>query len=262
MRLILQVASVALGFYAFWNIKAQRKGVKKMKPSFLGHTKPLVVSMIQTDNPTTCIAMIKNSLYDGADGLGIQLCQLRKEFRTENHLKSMFSAAAQRPIYITNYRHWYNAGMTDEECMEGLVDGLNNGATLCDIMGDTFDKSALEITRNHAAIEKQKKLVEKIHNMGKEVLMSSHVMKFIPCETVLEIAYEHQSRGADVSKIVTAANSEEEEMENMRITTVLKKEMKIPFLFLSSGTHCKIHRMVGPILGSVAYLCVQSQDEL
>lgn len=51
-------------------------------------------------------------------------------------------------------------------------------------------------------------------------------------------------------------------MENLRITAVLKKELKIPFLFLSGGTHYKIHRMVGPMLGCVAYLCVQEHDEI
>jgi 3-dehydroquinate dehydratase len=233
-----------------------------MKPSFLNHTKPLVTGMIQADNPNKCIAMIKNSIYDGADAFGIQLCQIKKEFRTEEHLKSIFASTAQRPIYITNYRYGYNEGMTDEECMDGLIDGLKYGATLGDIMGDTFDRSSLELTTNPIAVGKQKSLIDKIHNMGKEVLISSHVGLFLPCEKVLEIAYEHQLRGADISKIVTIANSEEEEMENLRITLLLKKEMKIPFLFLSSGTHYKIHRIVGPMLGCVATLCVQEHDEI
>ena len=233
-----------------------------MKPSFLNHTKPLVTSMIQADDPNRCIAMIKNSIYDGADAFGIQLCRIKKEYKTEQHLTSMFASTAQRPIYITNYRYGYNQGATDEECMDGLVDGLKFGATLGDIVGDTFDRSALEITGNRTAINKQKSLIDKIHNMGKEVLISSHTGQFLPWEKVLEIAYQHQQRGADISKIVTAANSEEEEMENLRITTLLKKELKIPFLFLSGGTHYKIHRMVGPMLGCVAYLCVHQHDEL
>ena len=39
-----------------------------------------------------------------------------------------------------------------------------------------------------------------------------------------------------------------------------KKELKIPFLFLSSGTHSKIHRMIGPQLGCVTYLTVREHD--
>lgn len=114
---------------------------------------------------------------------------------------------------------------------------------------------------NHDAIDCQMRLMDKLHSMGKEVLMSSHVLKFTPAETVLEIAYEQKKRGADIVKIVTAANSDEEQMENLRITTLLKKELNIPFLFLSGGTHSKIHRMIGALLGCVTYLAVREQDE-
>ena len=61
---------------------------------------------------------------------------------------------------------------------------------------------------------------------------------------------------------MTAAYNEEEEMENLRITTILKKELKIPFLFLSVGTHCKFHRIIGPMLGCLMCLCVWQHDAL
>ena len=80
-------------------------------------------------------------------------------------------------------------------------------------------------------------------------------------ETVLKIAFEQQRRGADIVKIVTASNSDEELMENLRITTLLKKELKVPFLYLSGGTHSKLHRMIGAQLGCVTYLAVQMHDE-
>ena len=146
--------------------------------------------------------------------------------------------------------------------MQGLIEGLKLGGTLGDIMGDTFDKSPDELAKNPRAIDKQKKLIDEIHNMGKSVLLSSHLYRYAEADEVLGIAYEHQKRGADISKIVTAANNEEEEAENIRITSLLKKELKIPFLFLSGGTHYKIHRLVSPMLGSCMSLCVQQYDEL
>ena len=91
--------------------------------------------------------------------------------------------------------------------------------------------------------------------------MSAHTNCYLPGEKVLELALEQKRRGADIIKIVTAANSDEEQMENLRITTLLKKELGAPFLFLSGGTHAKIHRMVGPQLGCVTYLAVQTHDE-
>lgn len=90
--------------------------------------------------------------------------------------------------------------------------------------------------KHGAYVIKQKRLIDKIHGMGKEVLISSHIYKFTEAEKVLEIAYAHQSRGADIVKIVTGAGNEEK-IENLRITNLLKKELDVPFLFLSAGTH-------------------------
>ena len=45
--------------------------------------------------------------------------------------------------------------------------------------------------------------------------MSSHVLKFIKTDEVLEIAREQRRRGADIAKIVTAADTESELLENL-----------------------------------------------
>ena len=90
--------------------------------------------------------------------------------------------------------------------------------------------------------------------------MSSHVLKFTPAEEVLRIARAHEARGADISKIVTAAETEDEELENLRITALLRRELHIPFLFLSGGSHCKLHRQIGPTLGSCMWLTVHHYD--
>ena len=233
-----------------------------MKPSFLNQPRPIVTAMVLKATPDEARYCIKNSIYDGADALGVQLCRLQREFKTPEHYRNIFAATGQRPIYITNYRSCENTGMTDEECMDGLVTALGCGATMGDVMGDCFDRGAdKELTWDPKAIDRQKKLIDRIHEMGKEVIMSSHVMRFITAEEVLEIAHEQRTRGADVVKIVTASNSDEELCENLRITTLLKKELDCPFLYLSGGTHSKIHRMVGPQLGCVTYLAVHEHDE-
>ena len=91
--------------------------------------------------------------------------------------------------------------------------------------------------------------------------MSSHVFKFTPAERVLEIALEHQRRGADICKIVTGAENTEQQIENLRIINLLKENLKIPFLFLSGG-ECRILRRIGGSLGCCMYLCVHEYDEL
>ena len=90
--------------------------------------------------------------------------------------------------------------------------------------------------------------------------MSSHILKFTPAERVLEVALEHQRRGADISKIVTGAETMAQQMENLRIVNLLKENLKIPFLFLSSG-ECHILRRIGGELGCCMYLCVYEHDK-
>lgn len=91
--------------------------------------------------------------------------------------------------------------------------------------------------------------------------MSSHVHSFRTSERVLEIAKAQESRGADIVKIVTGAETQEEEIENLRICDLLKKELKVPFLFLSGGKCSKLHRTIGPALGVCMWLCFREYDE-
>ena len=67
------------------------------------------------------------------------------------------------------------------------------------------------MTYDTAAVEKQKVLIDRLHEKGASVLMSSHIFHFVPAEKVLEIALAHQSRGADIAKIVVGAENEDED---------------------------------------------------
>lgn len=164
-----------------------------------------------------------------------------------------------KPIYVTNYRRHKNAGRTDEELVDGLMTLADCGATLVDVMGDLYDPQPDEVARDSVAIQKQMELIEKLHGKGVEVLMSSHVLKYTAAERVLEIALEQKKRGADIAKIVTRADNMEQQIENLRITNLLKKELGIPFLFLSAG-ESSIHRRLGMKLGCCMHLCVYEHD--
>ena len=126
-------------------------------------------------------------------------------------------------------------------------------------MGDYFDRQPDEVAVDENAINKQMELINRIHEKGAKVLMSSHVMKYTPAERVLEIALEHQRRGADISKIVVSADNMEQQLENLKIINMLKEKLDIPFLFLSGG-ECKMLRRVGGEVGTCMYLCVYEHD--
>ena len=234
----------------------------KRTPSFLHQNQPLNTCMIMNNNVKDAIITCRNAVFDGCDAFGIQIDRLPRELRTEENLKAIYKAMGNRPIYITNYRNGQNEKkIPDDQLAEELLTYLSYGATLADVMGDYFCPSPDEITYDEVAVKKQMELIDRIHAMGKEVLMSSHTHRFMTAEEVLKLAKAHQERGADICKIVAAGNTEAEEMENLRITTLLKEELDIPFLFLSGGKHCKIHRTIGPMLGCNMWLTTQKHDE-
>lgn len=232
-----------------------------MKATFLKYDKPLLTVMVQAQTPERIKELIDKSLPEGAEAFGMQFCVMNTEYRNKNTYKDLFSYAGDKPVYVTNYRYGNNAGKTDDELADELIELADCGATLCDVMGDLFDKQDDEVAVDKNAIKKQEDLIDRLHKKGAQVLMSSHIFKYTPAERILEIALEHQSRGADICKIVVGANSMEEQLENLKIINMLKENLKIPFLFLGVG-ESKILRRIGGELGCCMYLCVYEHDEL
>ena len=142
-----------------------------MRPSFADFKRPPLVDMIIVETPTQFITNVHNAIYDGADAFGFQMERLKPEFRTEEMLTKMFSHLGDRPLYVTNYRGAYNHEMTEEARLDELKLALRCGASLLDITGDTFDPTPGELTKNPAAIDKQKKFIDevKFHNGDKHI---------------------------------------------------------------------------------------------
>jgi 3-dehydroquinate dehydratase type I len=229
--------------------------------TFLTYERPLLTCMVQADNPDRIKELIDLSRPEGAEAFGMQFCKMKEEYRNKKTYRELFEYASPLPVYVTNYRnHLSNAGKSDDVLAAELVELAECGATLCDVMGDYFDLCEGELTMDEEAVKKQMKLIDELHKRGAEVLMSSHVLKFTPAERVLEIALEHQRRGADICKIVTGADNMAQQIENLRIINLLKENLKIPFLFLSGG-ECHIMRRIGATLGSCMSLCVHEYDK-
>lgn len=230
-----------------------------MKKTFLTYDKPLLTVMIQTPAEEYAKTVAKKALEAGAEAFGLQTCRL--EDQSPESYERIFAAMGEKPCYVTHYRSGFNKEKSDEELAEGLLTLAKSGATLCDVMGDLFDRQPDELAIDPDAVEKQRALIDALHQAGAEVLMSSHIYHFTPAERVLEMALEHQRRGADIAKIVTGAETMEEQIENLRIIDLLKRELKIPFLFLAGG-ECKLLRRVAPVIGDCMYLCVYEHNEL
>lgn len=231
-----------------------------MKSKFIDSDKPLLTVMVQADNPSRIKELMDKSVPEGAEAFGIQFEQMKSEYRTKAVYRELFTYAKDKPVYVTNYRSKQNEGKDDNELAKEMLELAECGADLCDIVGDYFDRQPDEVAVDKKAIEKQMELINKIHDKGAKVLMSSHIYKYTSAERVLEIALEHQRRGVDICKIVTGADSMEQQLENLKIINLLKNNLKIPFLFLCVG-ECGILRRIGGNLGCCMYLCVHEHDE-
>jgi len=234
---------------------------------FFNYEKPILCAMIQCRTPEDCKEKIRDSIAEGAEALGIQLCKLRREYRTRECLCDIFAECRGLPIYITSYRKGESDGYTDEECADFLLFALDCGLSvgsmmLCDVIGDLYGRSPYyELAVEETAVEKQKALIDEIHRRGGYVLMSSHTMKDVSTEESVMIAKAQVERGADVIKIVNRAASAESIPNHLRaiqrITAMTDKKL----LLLVSGEG-QIVRYIGANFGVCMYLCVAYHNEL
>ena len=221
--------------------------------------RPPLVAMVQDDTLAGALDVIVDSHYDGADAFGIQLEDLQPEYRNPRDLKTLFNACLCKPIYFTSYRSRLSKDLTDDERVELLLMGVEAGGDLADVMGDLYDPQPHELTEDPAAVHKQKKLIEKIHSMGAQVLMSCHTHACLPDDEIVRYALAQKERGADVVKIVNECPTEEDFRRAVNLPFKLKDALgDTPFLFLAGGAHGRIIRQIGPQLGVCMYLCAPS----
>lgn len=227
-----------------------------MKASFIRSDKPLKTTMIQVKTADEAIAAIESGLKQGADAFGWQLECLNADQINQKTLENVFSAGCGMPFYVTNYK-WASGGdKPEEQYFDELLLALKCGATLIDMPGDSFSPAPDQLTYDQQAIRKQIEFSQKVHDLGGELLISSHVPDFRSEDYVLGMAFEQKRRGADIAKIVTFSHDDEQLTDNLKITVRLRETLGIPFLFLSGGEKCRLHRLAGPLLGACMWLCV------
>lgn len=144
----------------------------------------------------------------------------------------------------------------EDDRQEVLLAAAEAGASMIDVKGDLYDPSPDEITYNKNAIDKQKRLIDKIHSTGVDVVISSHTGCLLTNEEVIKHMLELESRGPEVVKIVTTINTEEELAEALRTTIALNSELKTPFIHLCSGKYSRPHRFLCPSLGKSIFFTV------
>ena len=234
-----------------------------MRPSFLRLEAPYIAVIVVEPTPERTIANILSSEHEGAQAFMVDLALWERDKLTREVLSRVFHCTG-RPMMPLCYRSRNLSAekMDDEARAELMLLAIDAGAAACDVMGDMYAPAPRERTRDERAIEKQKSLIDRMHAMGAEVLMSSHApSEAIPAEEVLEHLRDFTSRGADIAKIVVRANDEDELLEAFRTTVLLKKELHAPFVHVCSGRFARLQRYVAPVLGAELTFGVREYSE-
>lgn len=234
----------------------------------------LVTSLIRR-SPDEVIKDIAEAESQGADGFILHVERMDECYKNVTSLKKIIDAT-DKPLMILNYR---TEKCGDDEKLTALkIDCLKAGATAVDIPMYTYDGDTLEslkgcnlpfadakpteVSMDPSVIEKQKRLIEKIHGLGGEVLMSAHVNTMLNAEQALSLALEIESRGADIVKIILRAKSMDDVAEIYKTLRVLKKELKVPFLYQTGGIYGKLVRQTAWMFGSCMVLCHEKYQEM
>lgn len=174
-----------------------------------------------------------NCMYDGATMIDLHLSCL--EATDVESLKNIITST-KLPVLALNYNNtytWESADFSEEERAESLLREVEAGAAGIDMQGYTFhlpskkefcgeDKYSFtkgnpkEIVTDEMVISKQCELIEKVHSMGAEVLLSCHPGIVMNCEQVVELALFLKKRNPDIIKIVTKAENEDDLAESIK----------------------------------------------
>jgi hypothetical protein len=239
---------------------------------------PALAGVIREETAIKAIAEIKNCFYDGANMIDLHMSCLH-DTSVEN-LRTIIQST-KLPILALNYNTKYNnssACLSEEERVDTFFRAIEAGAAGVDIQAYTYhlpsknefcgeDKysftkgSPKEIVTDESIIEKQCELIERIHGMGGEVLLSCH--PFIPMKSdqVVDLALFLEKRKPDIIKIVTYANTDEDMIESVKTMLELKKAVKTPVSYHAAGPKGKLSRILNPALGGQIAFCIDRYSE-
>lgn len=239
---------------------------------------PALAGVVREKSTLGAIAEIKNCACDGAAMIDLHLSCL--ENTDVDSLKRIVNAS-KLPILALNYNtnyEWQGLNLTEDERIDSFMRAVEAGVAGIDMQAYTYDlpsKTAFlgedkysftknnprEIVTDQAVIDKQCALIEKVHSMGAEVLLSCHPGIQMKCEQVVDLALFLEKRNADIIKIVTWAPTEEDMVEGIKTMLYLKREVKTPVSYHVNGKYGALSRIINPMLGGQIAFCVDRYNE-
>ena len=237
---------------------------------------PFICTSVVDDDLESTIRTIKTAEYQGAGAFEIHLPLLG--FPDETALDRLTSATS-RPIYATCRRETFYellgtddvVRLTDAERTDRLVAAVEAGAAGIDFELDAFDRQPgpdsftqeaieayatdpesepAEVTDDPDAVAAQEAVVERVHDVGGDVVLSAHTYTHLSPAQSVAIAERMTSRGADLCKIVGVDRTLEEGLETLQAHLRLNEADVAPYALMAIGDPSRIIRPMSPMFGS------------
>lgn len=251
------------------------------KEKFAASATPHIIGVVRERTPAAALQKIRAYEAHGATAIDLHLSCLDDEYKTVPAMRRI-AEGTKLPILALNYSlryDWTPIDETEEERAELLLKGLEAGIEAVDLLGYSFDVSSktgyrgereysftkgnpLEIVTDERIIKRQQQFIDRVHGMGKEVLISTHPDIPMTGDQVIDLVLFLAERNPDIIKIVTRCNTEEELVEaydTMRRLKQLNLRQKISFH--ACGTMGQTTRLINPVLGSYMCFCTMADDE-
>ena len=251
-----------------------------MEKRFSASNTPLLAGVVKERTPEAAMEKIRYFEEKGATAIDLHLSCLDDEYKTVEQIKRIVDCTPL-PMLGLNYSRkydWTEIVETEEERAELLLKAVEAGISAVDLLGYSFDLNSrgkfvgedlysftknnpLEIVTDKAVIEKQKEFINRVHSMGKEVLLSTHPDIPMNGDQVIDLVQFLAERNPDIIKIVTRCNTEEELVEAYDTMRRLKKlNLRQKISFHCCGEMGRTTRLINPVLGSYMCFCTKADD--
>ena len=241
--------------------------------SFTESGDPIILGVLKESTVEDTLTQIRNCEAAGATAFNLHLSLLDEESRKPESLKKIFTAA-NSPIMAVHYNNnpkGVDRKDSDEMRMEEEVRAVECGAAGIDMQGYTFcpDTRATltqfgdpekhpfiaanpkEVCLDPAVIEKQMRVIDRVHKLGGEVLMSCHTGVFLTTEQIVSMAKVMEERGVDFIKMVTPIDKDKGDiLTALQSVRALKQALHTKFSYHCSGRLGRVTRYVAPYFGS------------
>ena len=239
---------------------------------------PALAGVVKERTVRAAIGAIKQCTVSGASMIDLHLPLL--DTRDAESI-GQITGSSRLPILALNYAvpsKDDDPERFEQERIESLLEAVRGGVAGVDLQGYSGHAASrlgfcgpdllsftrrgpAEVLTDSKAIDRQCALIDEVHSLGAEVLLSCHPRLVMSAEEVLELALHLEKRRPDVIKIVSVAKTEEDLIESIRAMTLLKKELRTPVTYHANGRAGILSRIINPLVGGHIAFCVERYGE-